>query len=115
MTRSRVLLPHPDGPMRETNSPSATSRLISARASKYSPRVEYTIPTPLMSMAVPEGRSLGSGLSCSRVRALIRRRSTSSVTRISYGYLLWHHGSRLHALMPSVLVPLSHAQRDPTE
>ena len=47
MIISRVLLPHPLGPSRETNSPSRTSRLMSTRAviSSWREKLSRTLNT----------------------------------------------------------------------
>jgi hypothetical protein len=49
MMRSKVVLPHPEGPNREKNSPPCISRLMLFKARK-SPKV---LDTPPMSTSIP--------------------------------------------------------------
>src|ERR1022692_3475684 len=51
--RSRVDLPHPDGPSRQTNSPARTSRLIPARATVRRPPRRNVLPTESITTSAP--------------------------------------------------------------
>src|SRR5271156_1067367 len=58
MTRSKVVLPQPDGPMKETNSPAAICRSILDSASTWPSDVSKVRDTPFASTA-SAGRSAG--------------------------------------------------------
>src|ERR1035438_9012981 len=51
--RSRVDLPHPDGPSRQTSSPARTSRLIPARATVRRPPRRNVLPTEAITTSAP--------------------------------------------------------------
>src|SRR6476620_4108166 len=64
MIRSRVDLPHPDGPMRDTNSPAAIERSIESSAATDVLPSPNTLPTPRASTTAgvdPAGVGLVSG------------------------------------------------------
>src|SRR5688572_10660248 len=64
ITRRNVVLPQPEGPMKETNSPLLISRLTSVRATTSPSRVEKVRPSPLAETTVvrsdPRRRDAGS-------------------------------------------------------
>src|SRR5688572_19481274 len=74
MTRRNVVLPQPEGPMKETNSPLAISRLTSVRATTSPSRVEKVRPSPLAETTV--------------VRSDPRRRDAGALHRAGRGDLL---------------------------
>src|SRR5690348_4673121 len=88
MTRRNVVLPQPDGPMKETNSPLATSRLISASALtgpslvskvRLSRRAETTVaPLDIVAASRPTSLALAAA-----ALTLIDQGSTSMPTSTS--------------------------------
>ena len=61
MRRMSVDLPHPLGPMSETNSPAATVRSIASSACTWPVRVSNTLSTPRTSTARRSGSEPGGG------------------------------------------------------
>src|SRR5215216_1121351 len=58
MSRSRVDLPQPEGPISDTNSPGAIARLMSSSAIVRPPELSNVLPTPLTETTAAEPCSL---------------------------------------------------------